>query len=191
MKNTFLMFVYTRKSSYTWEEIVLLLKDFWWLAVFMILLFVYSLRGYRQYLEEQREQERQREIWGDRTAAETAEVPMREKMEPLEEPAATPMSPRLKWRILSGTFVIGYLVGTDLWRGIFSGGGGIAALLFVAVLLAGMTVMRNLPSDWAYTAFGAEGKDERKGIWKKSLKEMISYGAALLAGLVIGALSGL
>jgi len=191
--------LYHGKSSFTWAEIGAMLKECWWIVAFFV--FVFGLRAYllhreyKQEMEEQEEQERLRERYGEPPAKEEiAERPPYEdtylntprsaRVPDGEVPFGAPnyMKPRYEWRIMVSLLTIGFIVGSGMG---FGGAGDVLMLLMLAGLIGIVIVMRHLGPRWMYTSF-EEDREKKMIDWKRLGKELLPYGAALVIGLVLG-----
>ncbi|WP_458407333.1 hypothetical protein [Anaerotignum sp.] len=195
---------YGTKNSFTWAEIGVLLKEFWWLVALFFILFVsraYLLhREYKWQKEEQMELERQRELYGDTFASTKPEKEEKPSYEEGKEDICIPKqkigekvvfqernkaTPKYEWRFFPILLAWGVLIGMG---GSVGGMNNVLLMLFVLVLLCVVIAAKHLPANWVYTSFD-EDKTQKKIVnWKGFAKEMIPYGAALLIGILFGLL---
>jgi len=191
--------IYHGKSSFTWGEIGAMLKECWWIVAFFV--FVFGLRAYllhkehKQMLEEEEEQERLRERYGEPSVKEEiAERPPYEdtylntprsaRVPDGEVPFGAPnyTRPRYEWRIMVSLLTIGFIVGSGMG---FNGSGNVLMLLMLLGLIGIVIVMRHLGPNWMYTSF-EEDREKKTIDWKRLGKELLPYVAALVIGLVLG-----
>lgn len=179
--------------SLTWAEIGTFLKECWWLVALFFILFIpraYLLhKEHKQMMEEQEEQERLRERYGEPTEKAEEHSPYENAPPSAGVPdggdrfgASNYIRPRYEWRIMVSLLTISFIVGSGAG---FGGSGDVLMLLMLVVLIGVVIVMKHLGPGWMYTSF--EKDREKKMIdWKRLGKELLPYGAAVLIGLVLG-----
>ncbi len=88
---------------------------------------------------------------------------------------------RLQFRMMTGFFVIGLLIGIGAVQE-----SELPLLIFAGGLILILVVAQNMPKDWMYTSF-TEDRQKRKAFpWQGILRSLLPFGLALLAGGIIG-----